>query len=307
MKSRIEKYKEIDNTLKKEKINTRKKEKKKKINNFIIFIITIFCLCIVYARCIEPNILFTKEYKITSDKITTEFHGLKIVQFSDLHYGSTIFEKQLNKISTEIAKLKPDIIIFTGDLIDERYINKLTKKDQVILTNFLSNLDSNLGKYAILGNHDYVNETVNNNILFDSNFVILKNTYDIIYNKSGNTIGIFGFDDILEGSPDSTLLISDEFKNANYKIVLVHEPDYIDSFINIEEFDLILAGHSHDCQVKLPFIKPFWLPVGAKTYYKEKYTINNTKIYISNGIGESTLNLRFFSPPSINLFRLVKK
>lgn len=306
MKSRLEKYKDIDKDIKKETKTKKKRRTKNVLKKSLIIFIIIFCLCITYARVVEPNMLFTNEYKIESLNISTDFHGLKIVHISDLHYGSTIFKNQLDKIEKQINRLKPDIIVFTGDLIEKKYIKKITDKDINNLTNFLNNIDSNLGKYAILGNHDYKNKNINN-LYFDTNFLLLNNNYDIIYGKNGSTIGIYGFDDTLEGSPNTELLISDEYKKTNYKIVLVHEPDYIDNFINLLDIDLILSGHSHNCQVRLPFIKPFWLPIGAKTYYEPYYKINNTKIYISTGIGESFLNLRFFSPPSLNYYRLNKK
>ena len=84
---------------------------------------------------------------------------------------------------------------------------------------------------------------------------------------------------------------------------MLHEPDYIDQ-IGYEDYDLILAGHSHNGQVRVPFIGAVVLPVGAKKYYKEHYDLGDTKLYISSGIGTSTLNFRLFNRPSINFYRI---
>ena len=85
----------------------------------------------------------------------------------------------------------------------------------------------------------------------------------------------------------------------------MHEPDYIKDFDHTK-FDLILAGHSHNGQIGLPLIKDLILPHGAKKYHNAYYKLNNTYLYISSGVGCSTLNFRLFNKPSINLYRIQK-
>ena len=70
--------------------------------------------------------------------------------------------------------------------------------------------------------------------------------------------------------------------------------------------DLILAGHSHNGQVNLPFLINYYLPEGSKEYYRPYYKVNDTEVFVSNGVGTSLLKLRFGSFPSINLYRLNK-
>ncbi len=94
-----------------------------------------------------------------------------------------------------------------------------------------------------------------------------------------------------------------ENNSVNYKILLLHEPDYIDDIKDIS-YDLTLAGHSHNGQVRLPFIGAIYTPKGAKKYYKEYYKVKNTDMYISNGLGTTIMNLRLFNKPSISLYRL---
>ena len=67
---------------------------------------------------------------------------------------------------------------------------------------------------------------------------------------------------------------------------------------------LILSGHSINGSINIPIIKKTLLPEGALNYYEEYYKINNTDIYISNGIGVNNLNFRLFNKPSFNLYRL---
>lgn len=306
MVSRLEKNKKIEKEIKKE-VKIEKKEKRKKRNRkFLAFIISLLIIFFIYSYFIEPNLLLVNEKVILSSNIKEDLHGIKIVHFSDLHYGSSINSKNIKKVINKINELEPDIVVFTGDLLDIRYTEKYTKKEIDVLTDALKDINASLGKYSIIGNHDY-NYTELSNIYYDSNFNLLVNKSDIIYGKEGTTIGIYGFDNITYGEPNIENLKENGFASSNLKIVLLHEGDYIDYFVNDTKVDVILGGHSHDGQVKLPFIKPILLPEGSKNYYEPYYNINNTDIYISNGIGESTFNIRFNSIPSINFYRINKK
>ena len=95
-------------------------------------------------------------------------------------------------------------------------------------------------------------------------------------------------------------------EDIDYKIILVHEPDYIDTITSKYNVNLVLAGHSHNGQINIPFIKEMFLPYGSNKYYENYYIVNDTPLYVSSGIGESRINFRFFNRPSINLYRINK-
>ncbi len=82
----------------------------------------------------------------------------------------------------------------------------------------------------------------------------------------------------------------------------MHEPDYIDDLTD-NKFDLILAGHSHAGQIRTPFGGIF-IPEGAKKYHNSYYRLENSDLYISNGLGVSNYNFRLFNTPSYNIYRL---
>ncbi|HPE14580.1 MAG TPA: metallophosphoesterase [Bacilli bacterium] len=288
-----------------QELKAKKRLRLKKKFKIIIFFIIFLCIgTILYARFCEPFRLEVKEYKVdVSSNITDNYNGLKIVHFSDLHYESTILEDELNKIIDTINNLNPDLVVFTGDLVDEDI--SLDEKETASLIKELSRIDSNLGKYAIYGNHD-LNISRFDNIMKNSDFMILNNSYDLIYNQDNNPILIFGFDDMINGSPSYDTLLDESLVDIPYKIVLVHEPDYIDEFKNAIGANLVLSGHSHGGQVKLPLIRPLFLPIGCKEYYDDYYEVNEIKLYISSGLGTSILKLRLNNIPSINLYRLNK-
>lgn len=283
---------------------------------FIIFILIIVG-CLLYIRYISTSGLFVKEYKITNSKLTDNFHGLKIVHISDIHYGRTIKNKELKNIVNKVNDLNPDIVVLTGDLIDKDF--PITENDSSSISSILSKIKTRIDKFAITGNHDY---KINNYeiIIENAGFTNLNNKFETIYLKdensniliSGISTNYYNEDNNVDEKISSTINYLNSFSNPKdpkspiYSILLIHEPDFIDK-LDYSKFDLILAGHSHNGQVRLPIIGATILPPYAKKYYEEYYDLNNTDLYISSGIGTSSINFRFFNRPSINFYRLTNK
>ena len=176
----------------------------------------------------------------------------------------------------------------------------------------MNKLEAKLGKYAIDGNHDYIYKNFNK-LIEDCGFTNLNDTYDIIYNESYESIFIAGVSNntyTTKKIEDKTETIfdfmnSEEYK-SKYSILLMHEPDFIED-IDYKLFNIVLAGHSHAGQVRLPFIGVLYTPKYARKYYEPYYKLDNTELYISNGLGTSEIPIRLFNRPSYNFYRLYKK
>ena len=275
-----------------------KKEKHIIRKIFFLIILTII-ITVIYSRYVSTSGLFVKEYIIKNSNVTDSYKGFKIAHFSDFHYGRTTFIDELKNLVNDINKMKPDLIVFTGDLIDK---DTKIKDDEIKMINEeLKKLHSTYGNYYVTGNHDEKFDKYNE-LMDSSNFINLDNKSDVIYNKSNETILISGI-----GTEDDTKFLEDVFKNKyNYKINIMHYPDYYEK-IEMYDFDLVLAGHSHNGQIYIPFYGPIIKPNHAKTYYDEYYKINKTDFYISSGIGVSDFNFRWFNRPSYNLYILTNK
>ena len=279
----------------------------KKFIIILVIIILILGLGLLYSRFIATSGLKVKEYKVVNNKITDSYHGLKIIHLSDIHYNSTINEKELNNIVDKVNEIKPDIVVLTGDLIDERL-----SYDKDIIINCLSKIEAKLGKFAVSGNHDIPLDDYNY-IIKESGFTSLDNKYELIYSKTSERIIIssigYGDEDIGIKTEQYDKYISelkaDDIKPI-YSILLVHEPDTVDN-LDLNKYDLILAGHSHAGQVRLPIIGKLYTPEGAKKYCDEYYKINNTDLYISSGLGTSLYKFRLFNKPSFNFYRITNK
>lgn len=288
-----------------------KKENKHTLLKFIIITVLIIVGLLLYSRFISTKGLEVKEYKINNSIITDNFHGFKIVHMSDIHYGRTVEQEDLEKLVTEINLLKPDLVVLTGDLIDKDTI--LTKELINELENNLKNIKATVGKYAISGEDD-LNFEEWEQIINNSNFKNLNDSYELIYSNGYSPILLAGIKSN-SNNPDTLTeryqaieeyLNSDELLNDIYKILLIHEPDFIDN-INYSYFNLMLAGHSHKGQINIPLFGPINTLEHSKKYYDEYYKLGSSDFYISSGIGTSDYSFRFCNKPSINFYRLTNK
>lgn len=266
----------------------------------LIFFILIISL-VIYARFIN-----TTGFKIVEDAITVanlpdSFDNFKIVQFSDLLIGTTTNVEDLESIITSINETKPDIIVFTGDLIYKDYKPSADEKEQI--KSYLKQLECTLYKYAIIGDNDMGNLDQYKEIINDSGFILLDNQSTYIFYEDITPIKLTGITELEKLS--SSLYIADELDTA-YNIVLTHKPDNIEAIAE-EDVDLALAGHSLLGQIRLPFYGGVIKKDGAKTYIDRHYTIGKTELYVTSGLGtDNGVPFRSFNKPSINLYRLEK-
>ena len=256
-------------------------------NLFIIFI-----LLAIFVRFYGVSQIVTKEYSIISKEIPRGFDGMKIVQISDIHYGTTINESNLKKMVNKVNQLKPDIIVFTGDLV-AKGINPTDKIKAEITVN-LSKLKAPIGKYAIASNEDLESDSFYD-LITNSGFTLLNNEAKLIYNNDDEPIELVGISNI-----NNKIELTD-----NYKIALIHKPDDFDNIKN-DNYNIVMAGHNHGGIIRLPFLGGLINIEGAKKYHNDYYEIDNTKLYVSSGLGTSNINFRMFNQPSINLYRFYK-
>jgi len=279
------------------------KKKKKKSNKgyylFMFIVISLFVL-ILWSRYVSTKGLVVREYGVINEKLPESFHGLKVVHFTDLHYKTTIYEEELKTLVENINEVNADIVVFTGDLVDK--LVEYNEDDVKTIAKYLNDINVNIGKYAVKGNHDYT--SLYFDAVFEStDFKVLKNSSELIYYNGTTPIYLVGLDDSLEGKVDLSIINNE---NNYYSILLTHEPDIYDD-VKEFNFDLILAGHSHNGQVRLPLLGSVYKVNGAKKYYDEHYILNGTEMFISGGLGTSKYKFRFLNKPSFNFYRLYTK
>ena len=257
---------------------------KKLMISFVIVIVIGICLY-CYARLIEPNMLQKNHIVIT---IPEEVKEVKIVFFTDTHFGKYYPQEKLTRLVDSINEQAPDFVIFGGDLID--------------------NYGATYGKIAVYGNHDYGGGAapIYEKIMTKGGFTVL--TDDELTFSNAN-LSITGYEDFLLGNVDSSRY---ELPDAPFRIVVTHEPDVVDDMRTTGSL-LVLAGHSHGGQVTLPFLTKKILPRGAEKYIKGEYDLtnvihgSNATMIVSQGIGMTIQPFRFLNPPEIVIVSLEHK
>ncbi|MCU4177188.1 metallophosphoesterase [Carboxylicivirga sp. N1Y90] len=268
---------------------------------------------------IKGRFSFAKKYtKLSFPNLPNSFEGLKIVQISDLHLGSLNSNYREMEEAVELINAEhPDIICFTGDLVNNFY------EETIGWEKVFSKLKAPLGKFSILGNHDYgdyskwpSSEAKANNLkgIKEAHgrlgFKLLNNQSSLI-DINGESIAIAGVENW--GHPPfprygNLELASLGTEKAPFKMLLSHDPDHWDAEVTTEsDFDLTLAGHTHGMQLGFEYKGFQWSP--AKYKFKRwsgLYKEGQQYLYVNRGLGYLGMPARVGMPPEITIIELTK-
>lgn len=286
----------------------------------IISAVFIFILGVIYAACIEP-----RQIKITKLSLNKK-PVARIVHIGDIHFKGDV--AYLRRIVGTINGLSPDIVCFTGDIVENKnYLEDVLRE--------LEKIHAPL--YGVPGNHDYWSgvsfESISRSFrraggdwLVDDS-VIAMNGKLYLSGLSGSDINIkrTASDFAMPGTrndwpvSDSTPFNSTYLSNNSHvgssmkigsppsnnckRILLTHYPATVDG-IKDNTYDMILSGHSHGGQIRLPFIGALIVPFGVNKYQKGLYSTPAGLLYVTSGLGTYMLPLRFFCRPEIVLIEL---
>lgn len=232
--------------------------------------------------------------------LPAELDGLTIIHISDLHYGFGRFrsKESVTQITRVISSFHPDLIVFTGDLLDRSADPALAG------TLPLKGLKAPLGVYAVMGNHDhhFGKEKIARS-LADSGVEVLINR-SVCIQKGGRHFWLTGLDDPLTGEPDLAKAMA-PVPLGDFKILLVHTPDFAPQAARAG-IQLQLSGHSHGGQVRLPGVGALYCPPFGREYPLGLRQVPGsfTWIYTNRGLGTTVVPLRLFCPPEVTLLIL---
>ncbi|MDQ7815177.1 MAG: metallophosphoesterase [Patescibacteria group bacterium] len=244
---------------------------------------------LAYGVFIEPKRLEVKRYRLASVKEPSEW--IKIVFLSDFHAGDFRFRDWFARIAREVQALKPDLVLLGGDYV-------CYEAKTVVEIEPLKDLSAPLGKYFVMGNHDYFEAPEKISAYVNSlGYVDLTNKTAVI-KRGGKKLELQGLDDPWYGSPMTVKRSSKEMPH----LTLAHEPDMLLDFKE-GETDLVLVGHTHSGQVRFPFIgslRPIPAKLGRKVEHGE-VRINGVSCIVGNGLGECDARPRLLARPQIVL------
>ncbi|AXK18498.1 TPA: metallophosphoesterase [Bacillus toyonensis] len=278
---------------------------KKKINRIVMII----CILVGFTifLYLQNNLISITEVKITSSKIPSSFKGYKILQISDLHNKQ--FGDNQDVLIQKIKSIDPDIIAITGDLIDSK------SYDAEVSMQLIREMVKKYPVYFVTGNHEQWSGKYNSleKELKKYDVNILRNEH-VGIRKGEQEINLLGIDDpeFVTGNRDEGNIIIDEIKKAKiemqpdrYNVLLSHRPEFIKEYTN-ERLALVLSGHAHGGQVRLPFIGGLVAPNQGvlPKYTAGLYVEQNTSMVVSRGLGNSIIPQRILNRPEIVVVQL---
>ena len=269
----------------------------KTIISLSIIIVLLAVSGIAYARYIEPSRLKVAEISDISYSI---HEPVTVAVISDTHFGFDYTTDDFQKAIDAINDKSPDFILFAGDLVD--YLDKY-EGDTTLISEKLSLLNANIGKYAVFGNHDYGGGAENRyeEIMNAGGFTVLKNE---IVTYEDNNFRIIGIDDVLIGYGNPQIV--NQAAADMYNLVLCHEPDVIDEVFDSNS-DFFISGHTHGGQIRIPRYTEMFLPSYGRTYVKGEYQLENqcnTVVYVNPGLGTTKIPARFGAVPEVTFLTI---
>lgn len=308
------------------------KEKKwrNKTKRRIILIILGMLLCFISICFYQNMVVEVTEYRISSDKISDEFVGFRILQISDLHSIRT--ERRLSYLVGRIEAQEADIIVITGDLIDSRYYREKDEDGEAGIPDamtlaFLAELVKIAPVFYVYGNHEMIllDDVENNpfkNAVIDSG-VYLMNNARMKLTRGQSFLYLLGVQDPAtvykdrtfadKGDNDETLAamleyVTQDMEEEHFTLLLSHRPEQFDLYQQYD-IDLVLSGHAHGGVIRLPFLGGVY--ASSQGFFPEYdsgvYEDAGTSMVVSRGIGNSKIPFRVFNTPELVMITLVKE
>ena len=252
----------------------------------IIIILIPFCL-------FQNKHLVITTYTYESEKLGADLDGYRIVQISDLHNAE--FGKENKKLLETIRSCSPDIIVITGDLVDSNHTNV----ERAVA--FVKEAVKIAPVYYVTGNHEYWLDPSENEQMMQG--ILAAGAYDlddeaVCIEKGDSSFMLIGLDD--QHLSDETLKNLRQEQKNELSIVLAHEPQYLQNYANAGA-DLVLTGHAHGGQIRLPFVGGIVAPDQGflPEYTSGKYNRADTEMIVSRGLGNSIIPVRLFNYPEV--------
>jgi len=297
----------------------------------------------IWPRFIEPNLLRVTRLTLPIHNLPTTLLGLRIVHFSDLHFGPDVSDHYLTLIADTIGRLQGDLLMFTGDFVNYAHLDQPER-----LSVFLNELSAPLGCFAVLGNHDYeayvgINHAGEYDVIQNIPLEAIKALRRLLHQQPIVKRYADGFQrqrpkqqlvSLLKESPFTLLhnttqqikieksginicglgeYMAKDFDPekafANYDnsvpgVILAHNPDTAPQLKNYPG-DLILSGHIHGGQVNLPWVRDRFIICESPEYSQGSFAIDGRWLYVSRGVG-SPIRFRWCTVPEITAITLVR-
>ena len=259
----------------------------------------------LYAGEVSRHELSLEQHTIHLERLPDGFRGLRIVQVSDFHYDEYTEPYFVREVVRRVNGLRADVVVLTGDFVSYgplpfSFARTHARQCAALLSEIACPL-----RYGILGNHDeVVGAAYVTGPMREHGIQMLVNEWTVL-ERGGERVWLAGLGSACtdnskpeRGIPKASVTRNDAV------IVLAHEPDILPEIAGYG-VDLMLSGHTHGGQVRLPFLPPLQLPNLGKNYVEGLFRHGRTQLYVNRGLGTVGVPFRLDCPPEITVLTLV--
>jgi len=246
----------------------------------------------LYALAVEPYWIEVTRHRV----VGRVFSPVTIAHLSDLHTGG--LGRRERKLLDLLAAERPDIVVVTGDLVEDAGFVAPGDGwiDEAVYAGpgeVLSRIRAPLGVWVSRGNWENWRRHPDEGSFYRAAGATLLVDEGRAPRRD---LWVMGLDDPWTGQPDADAALDGAPEHA-FRLAAFHAPVLLEAVAG--RVDLALAGHTHGGQVRPPLVPPFWLPHGSGGYVAGWYQQAGTRMYVSRGIGTSTLPVRFRCRPEL--------
>jgi predicted MPP superfamily phosphohydrolase len=263
----------------------------------------------LYSTVIARHRIEVTERDIHLSGLAASLDGLRIAQLSDIHLDEFTEPFFLRDVIERVNRMEPDLVLLTGDFVSYGISTKQFAIGSAWqCANMLTGLKCRQ-VYAVLGNHDVSVDSKGVTAALTANGIkVLTNTC-LPIERGGARLWLAGVDDPLIGDPDPEAAIPASIRDVPHEpiILMCHAPDYADDLLAHpagKAVDLMLSGHTHGGQVRLPLVGALELPDMGKKYVEGWFQLGRMQLYVNRGIGTVGVPFRLDCPPEISVFTL---
>ncbi len=263
----------------------------------------------LYAGEVERHWIEITRHDVLIPGLSAAFDGFRVAQLSDIHMDEYTEPFFVRAAVSRINSLNPDAVFLTGDFVSAGLApRKFAIGAGWQCANLLNALTCR-ERYAVLGNHDMMVDAREVTEALRANGVTVLRNGCIPVERPGGRFWLCGIGDPVAGHPHPDEAVPPSIRNVAHEpiVLLCHAPDYADQLLMLpagQAVSLMLTGHTHGGQVRLPLVGALALPIMGKKYVEGWFRLGQMQLYVNRGLGTVGVPFRFNCPPEISLLTL---
>lgn len=272
-----------------------------------ILVVGIAVLTLSYTATkmyLDTTRIEVERVELKIENLPPDLEGFKVVHISDIQADRYTGEQEIKRYIEQVNAQEPDLVVFTGDLISygTRYIDMAAHQ--------LSDIDARYGVYFVIGDHDYWAGTEHVKLALQKHKIPILDGKNVDVGVDGNEVRLTGLTNVYSRKAPASEVrrLLQDTTGARVKILASHQvSDLLINTALANGYNLILAGHTHGGQIRVPFFfKMFSASDFETSYIKGQYWLEKTLLNLNHGLGFTLAPVRYNAPPNVTVIQLMR-